>query len=185
MGSGSRIKQYERRFFEGEQKRGEREEKAFHTLGIFGEYEVREAKGDGYELLKSGEVVGIFPEARIEEDRIVFKLSHGVNLVVSEKRVRETFSPERAELCGLMASDGCVCKYRGKEGKSFGYEVSLTTIDYELVGVFKELFGDIYSMMPHERLKQHKTKEGEKEHYYVAISPNSRSEEHTSELQSP
>ena len=169
MGSGSRVKQYERRFFEGEQKRGGREEKAFHTVGIFGEYEVRESKGGGYELLKSGEVVGIFPEARIEESRVIFKLSHGMNLEVSEERVRETFSPERAELCGLMASDGCVCKYQGKEGKSFGYEVSLTTVDYELVGIFKELFGDIYSMMPHEHLKQHKTKEGEKEHYYVAI----------------
>lgn len=85
MGSGSRVRQYKRRFFEGEQAREEREEKTFHVVGTFGEYEVREAEGGGYELLKSGKVVGIFSEARVEENRVVFKLSRGMNLEVSEK----------------------------------------------------------------------------------------------------
>jgi DNA-binding transcriptional regulator WhiA len=92
-----------------------------------------------------------------------------MNLKVSEKGVREILSPEKAELCGLIASDGCVCKYRSKKGKSTGYEVSLTTVDYELMGVFKKLSEDVYSMTPHEYLKHHKTKEGEKEHYRTAM----------------
>jgi hypothetical protein len=164
MGSGFRIKQYERRFFEGEQKRGEREEKAFHTVGIFGEHEVRESKGGGYELLKSGEVVGIFPEARIEESRVIFKLSHGMNLVVSEKGIREILTAEKAELCGLISSDGTICKYR-----SGGYEVSLRNVDHAPIGVFKELSEDTYGMTPHEHIKWHKTKEGKKQHYHIAI----------------
>ena len=164
MGSGSRIKQYERRFFEGEQKRGEREEKAFHTVGIFGEHEVRESKGGGYELLKSGEVVGIFPEARIEEGRVIFKLSHGVNLEVSEKRVREILTKEKAELCGLISSDGTICKYR-----SGGYEVSLGNVDHALIEIFKKVSEDTYGMTPHEHIKWHKTQEGKKQHYHIAI----------------
>jgi len=164
MGSGSRIKQYERRFFEGEQKRGGREEEAFHTVGTFGEYEVRESKGGGYELLKSGEVVGIFPEAKIEESRVIFKLSHGMNLVVSEKGIREILTAEKAELCGLIASDGTICKYR-----SGGYEVSLRNVDHAPIGVFKELSEDTYGMTPHEHIKWHKTKEGKKQHYHIAI----------------
>jgi len=164
MGSGSRVKQYERRFFEGEQKRGGREEKAFHTVGIFGEYEVRESKGGGYELLKSGEVVGIFPEARIEESRVIFRLSHGMNLVVSEKGIREILTAEKAELCGLISSDGTICKYR-----SGGYEVSLRNVDHAPIGVFKELSEDTYGMTPHEHIKWHKTKEGKKQHYHIAI----------------
>lgn len=71
MGSGSRVRQYERRFFEGEQARGEREEETFHVAGTFGEYEVREAEGGGYELLKGGEVIGTFFQAEIEEDRVI------------------------------------------------------------------------------------------------------------------
>jgi hypothetical protein len=162
MGSGSRIKQYERRFFEGEQKRGEREEKAFHTVGIFGEYEVRESKGGGYELLKSGEVVGIFPEARIEGDRITFRLSHGMNLEVSGKRIRETFSPERAELCGLIASDGTICKYART------YEVSFKNVDYELINGFCILVKEVYNMESHIYSTSHVTKKGEKREYYRA-----------------
>ncbi len=169
MGSGSRIKQYGRRFFEGEQAREKREDEAFHVVKIFGKYEVHEAESGGYELLKGGEVIGTFSQARIEEERVIFKLSHGMNLELSEKGIRETLALEKAKLCGLMGSDGCVCKHKGKEGSGVGYEVSLTTIDHELVGVFKELSENIYSMTSHEHIKYHKTKQGEKEHYYVAI----------------
>ncbi|MEM4610892.1 MAG: hypothetical protein QW190_08400 [Thermoproteota archaeon] len=88
MGGGSRVKQYERRFYEGEQVRGEREEERFHVLRTFEKYEVREAEGGGYELLKGGEVIGIFSEAKVEEGRIVFKLSKGMSLEILERKVR-------------------------------------------------------------------------------------------------
>lgn len=168
LGSGLRIKQYEKRFFQGEQKHEEKEGETFNIVKTFGAYEVREAS-EGYELLKNGEVVGTFSEAKVEENRIIFKLSHGMNLEVSENGVREILSPEKAELSGLIASDGCICKYQSKKGKSTGYEISLVTVDYELVGVFKKLSEDVYSMTPHEYLKHHKTKEGEKEHYRTAM----------------
>ncbi|MBO3842232.1 MAG: hypothetical protein FGF48_07440 [Candidatus Brockarchaeota archaeon] len=127
MGGGSRIKQYERRFFEGEQIREEREDEIFHIVKTFRDYEVREAEGGGYEQLKSGEFVGTFSEAKVEGNRIIFELSHGVNLEVSEKGIREILTSEKAELCGLIASDGTICKYRGKYG---GHEVSLRSIDH-------------------------------------------------------
>ncbi|MGC9202377.1 MAG: LAGLIDADG family homing endonuclease [Thermoproteota archaeon] len=167
MGSGSRTKQYERRFFQGEQKHEEKEE-TFNIIKTLGAYEVREANG-GYELLKNGEVVGTFCEAKVEEKRIIFKLSHGMNLEVSEKGVREILSPEKAELCGLIASDGCVCKYQSKKGKSTGYEVSLTTVDPELAEVFDKLAREVYSIAPHHYIRHHKTKEGEKPHLKVAL----------------
>jgi hypothetical protein len=113
--------------------------------------------------------VGTFCEAKVEEKRIIFKLSHGTNLEVSEKGVREILSPEKAELCGLIASDGCVCKYQSKKGKSTGYEVSLTTVDPELAEVFDKLAREVYSIAPHHYIRHHKTKEGEKPHLKVAL----------------
>ncbi|MEM2058922.1 MAG: hypothetical protein QXZ66_08055 [Thermoproteota archaeon] len=93
MGSGSRIKQYGRRFFEGEQAREKREDEAFHVVKSFGKYEVRKAKEDGYELLKEGEVIGAFSQAKIEEDRVIFKLSRGMSLEISGKGIREMVFP--------------------------------------------------------------------------------------------
>jgi hypothetical protein len=168
MGGGSRVKQYERRFFEGEQTREEREDEIFHVVETLGKYEVREAEGGGYELLKGGEVVGIFSQARIEEDRIIFKLSHGVNLEASEKGVREMFSPERAELCGLIASDGTVCKHQEKEGKSIAYDVSLKTVDHRLAEVFDRLFEETYGINPHHYIGYHKA-HGEKRQHYEEV----------------
>jgi len=164
MGGGSRIRQYERRFFQGEQARGEREDETFQTVGVFGEYEVREAEGGGYELLKDGESIGVFSEAKVEEGRIVFKLSHGVNLEVSEKEVREILAPEKAELCGLIAADG----YISKRGKGI-YEVSLSTIDKEMVEVFKRLSEEIYGITPHCYLKHHEIEGERRENYEVGI----------------
>ncbi|MEM2088230.1 MAG: LAGLIDADG family homing endonuclease [Thermoproteota archaeon] len=169
MGGGSRVKQYERRFYEGEQARGEREEETFNVAGAFGEYEVREAGGSGYELLKSGEAVGIFSEARVEEDRIVFKLSHGMNLEASEKGVREIFSPERAELCGLIAADGTICKHREKEGKSIAYDVSLKTVDHRLAGVFDRLVEETYGITPHHYIGYHKACGEKRQHYEEVV----------------
>ena len=124
---------------------------------------INETEKCGYELLKSGEVVGIFPEARIEESRVIFKLSHGVNLEVSEKRARETFSPERAELCGLIASDGTICKYVRT------HEVSFKNVDCELIDGFCRLADEVYDIKPHLYSTSHVTKEGEKREYYRAV----------------
>jgi len=170
MGSGSRVRQYERRFFEGEQARGEKEEEAFHAVGVFGEYEVREVKGGGYELLKNGEIIGIFSEARIEGSRVVFKLSHGMNLEISEKGVREILTSEKTKLCGLIASDGTICKYYTKpEGKSMAHEISLRSVSYELAEAFDKLIKEIYGMTPHHYLSHHEVKGEKRQHYRVAI----------------
>lgn len=164
MGSGSRVRQYERRFFEGELTRGgEREEGHSILVKAFREYEIRKT-GDGYELLKGGEVVGVFPKAEIEKDRVVFKLNKGMNLEVSERGVREIFSPEKAKLCGLIAADG----YIGKRGKGI-YEVSLTTVDEEMVEIFKRLSKEVYGIIPHKYLKHHKIKGEIRENYDVPI----------------
>ncbi|MBO3753803.1 MAG: LAGLIDADG family homing endonuclease [Candidatus Brockarchaeota archaeon] len=130
----------------------------FHVARTFREYEVREAEG-GYELLKEGEAVGIFSEAKVEKDRIVFKLSHGMNLEGSEKGVRETFSPGRAELCGLIAADGTVCKYERT------HEVSFKNEDRELTNTFCELVKEFFDTIPHLYFARHITKEGEEREY--------------------
>ncbi len=169
MGSGSRVRQYERRFYGGEQARGEREEDTFHVAGTFGEYEVREAGGGGYELLKSGKVAGIFSEARVEEDRVAFKLSHGMNLEVSEKGVREIFGPGRAELCGLIAADGSISKYQEREGKSTIYKIHLKTNDRELAEVFDKLFEETYRITPHHYIGHHKARGGKEQHYEEVV----------------
>lgn len=169
MGSGSRVRQYERRFFEGEPIRGEREDEAFHVARTIGEYEIYEAEGGGYELLKEGEVIGIFSEANIEEGRIIFKLSRGMNLEVSEGGVREILTPEKAELCGLMAADGYIRKLRWIKGEGVAYEASLTTVDEKLADFFERISEEVYGVTPHRNLKYHKTKEGKAKHYEVAI----------------
>ncbi|MEM3712703.1 MAG: LAGLIDADG family homing endonuclease [Thermoproteota archaeon] len=143
MGGGSRIGQYERRFHEGEQEREREEIEVSYVVKTFGEYEIREAESGGYELLKGGEVIGTFTEAEIEEDRVVFKLAYGTSLEVSEKGVREILSPAKAELCGLLASDGCV-----RVGKGGRYEVSLSTVDEEMVEAFKRLCEEVYGITP-------------------------------------
>jgi len=169
MGSGSRIKQYERRFFEGEQTREEREGEIFHVVETFREYEVYEAEDGGYALLKGGEIVGTFSDAKIEEDGITFKLSHGVNLEVSEKGVREIFSLGRAELCGLIAADGSISKYQEREGKSTIYKVYLKTVDHELAEVFDRLFEKIYGVTPHHYIGYHKAEGRKRQHYEEVV----------------
>jgi hypothetical protein len=47
MGSGSRVKQYERRFHEGEQTREKREDEVFRLLRVFGDYEIYESNSGG------------------------------------------------------------------------------------------------------------------------------------------
>jgi len=147
MGSGSRIGQCKRRFFEGEQARGEKEEEASHVVGAFGEYEVRKSESGGYALCKSGEVVGAFSGAKVERERVVFELSHGMNLEVSDKGVRGRLGSEKAELCGLMASDGGI--YIGSQ-KTRIYEVYFDSKSEVLARAFSNLIEEIYSEIPRD-----------------------------------
>lgn len=75
MGGGSAVRQYKRRFLQGELKDTGRKdgcEEAPQKLRSFGEYEVRETESDEYKLIKAGVAVGVFSEARVEEDRTLF-----------------------------------------------------------------------------------------------------------------
>lgn len=82
-----------------------------------------------------------------------------MNLEASEKGVREIFSPGRAELCCLIASDGTVCKYERT------HEVSFKNEDRELTNTFCELAKEIFDTMPHLYFARHITKEGEEREY--------------------
>lgn len=123
----------------------------------------------GYILLKDGNVVGIFSEAEVKEDRIIFRLSQGMNLEVSEKGVRGILNPEKAELCGQMAADGYIRKLRWVKGEGVAYEASLTTIDEKLAEAFEKISEKVYGITPHCNVEYHRTKEGEAKHYEVTI----------------
>lgn len=157
MGGGSRVKQYKRRFFQGESIHKEREGAAFNVVKTFGEYEIREAKKGEYELLKGNEVVGMFSEAQVKDDRVIFKLSRGMRLEVSEKGIRKILAPEKAELCGLIASDGGIFHRV--------YEVYFDTKDEKLVEVFSKLVETVYGITP-RYYKYHRTVEGEERIYH-------------------
>ncbi|MGC8578325.1 MAG: LAGLIDADG family homing endonuclease [Thermoproteota archaeon] len=165
MGGGLREKQYENRFFQGKAIYRGKESEVFKTVKTFGKYEVRKAEDEGYELLKNGEVVGIFPEVKIEENRVLFKLSYGMNLEVSEREVREVLSPEKAELCGLIAADGSLPQRREKGI----YEAQLTSKDKELAEIYTELSEKVYGITPHHYYMYRKT-EREKERTYHRMS---------------
>lgn len=83
MGGGSAVRQYQRRFLLGEpEKTGKKEEckEAYGDIRAFGEYGVRGAEDKKYGLVKRGEVIGMFSEAHIKKDRILFPLSRGYYL---------------------------------------------------------------------------------------------------------
>lgn len=171
MGSSSRIRQYQRRFFKGKPIYGEEKKEVFGFVRNFGKYEVRGTEEAGYELLKGGEIVGTFSEALIEEDRVVFKLRHGMNLEVSERGIREILSFEKAELCGMISADGGIRQHFYSKEKRYGvYDVYFVTIDNELVKAFSKLVKEIYNMTPHDYIGHHRTRKGEvKVHHRVTI----------------
>ncbi|MBO3842218.1 MAG: hypothetical protein FGF48_07365, partial [Candidatus Brockarchaeota archaeon] len=77
MGGGSAVRQYERRFLQGEPEdtgRKDECEEAPQKERSLGEYEVRESESGECELIKGTAVIGVFSEARIEEGRILFPL---------------------------------------------------------------------------------------------------------------
>lgn len=152
MGSGSAIGQYKRRFhqegtiYERRLAPEERcKEQTIETLKSFGEYEIRVTKEGEYEPLRSGESIGRFSSIFIKEDRVLFPLSHGMALEISEIGCRTIFTPEKAELCGLIASDGGL--YSTREHPI--HQVSFTSKDREIVDHYKELFKEVYNIEPH------------------------------------
>ncbi|MBO3832925.1 MAG: LAGLIDADG family homing endonuclease [Candidatus Brockarchaeota archaeon] len=156
MGGGTRVGQWKERFFEGEiEYEGafeegaelqcrEDENEVSNIIASFGEYEAR-GTDEGYELLKGEEVIGIFKESIIQDDRIFFELSRGVYLEVSEGGIREILTSEKAELCGLIASDGGF--YMNENYHH--YRVYLSSADEEVAKHYEELFEKTYHKRPH------------------------------------
>lgn len=163
--------QYKRRFLKGEKVR-EEGEKESHVIASFrrGGYEVHEAEGGGYELINEGVFTGVFSEARVEKHRILFKLSHGMNLEISDRGAKEILREGKAELCGLLASDGTIYEYMvcPRDRSPFiQRQVSLSSMDHEVIEIYKDLFEDIYGFEPHEYVLRRRTKKGESEEYHA------------------
>lgn len=166
MGGGSVIKQYERRFGQGEsvyEKEStihdvECEKYEAKTIRVFGEYEIRKTEREEYELLKKGELIGKFSKAIIEEDRFLFPLSRGILLEVSEEGRKEIATPKKAEICGLIASDGGL--YSTREHSD--HEVHFTSKNRELIERYNDLFKEVYGIEPHV---YHKRKRDGREYF--------------------
>jgi len=158
MGSGSAIRQWDERFNQGEHGwTGEKQEECSfdempQMVKAFGGWEVwKDEKGD-YTLVRRGEVVGIFHEAIVEEDRVLFLLNKGMELEVSEKGVREIMTPEKAELCGMIGADGGCRKqhrYNEERGHWYAYIIAYYSEDEELIEKYDELFKQVYNRTPH------------------------------------
>lgn len=156
MGGGSVIRQWERRFLQGKQESSGKKEKCAEVRGLvraFGEYEVYETEDGKHELIKNDYVVGIFSEARIEEERVLFSLSRGMLLEVSKSGVREIIGPEKAILMGLVASDGGYSFRRSIHSRGKGYRTDYRTAfcskDKELIDVFDDLVEKVYAKSSH------------------------------------
>jgi hypothetical protein len=173
MGGGSAIKQSERRSHQGESVQGEYPSKETDCQKeepkankILGKYEIHKTV-DGYELLKDGEPIGWFSVAVIEDDRVVYQLSHGISLEVSERGCREILISEKAELCGLIASDGGIYSTKAHPH----HEVHFISVDRELVERYYELFKKVYGIDPHLHYKKKSTGESyfESRTYYRGV----------------
>ncbi len=155
MGGGSAIRQHQRRFLQGEpEETGRKEEcvEAYWTVKTFGEYEMRETKDSEYELFKEGIAIGTFTEAHVEEERILFPLSRGMLLEVSEGGVREIATPEKAILMGMIASDGSNTFRREKRpegGYRTEYSIRFYSENKELIRIFGEVSEKTYGLTPH------------------------------------
>lgn len=159
MGGGSAIRQYERRFLQGEREdTGKKEEceEARWAVKVFGEYEVRGTESGEYELIKGSTIIGTFSEARIEEERTLFPLSRGMLLEVSEKGIREIATPEKATFLGFISSDGSNAYYRKIDSKGrhhTSYSTRFFSEDEELIEKFEELSKEIYGLTPHRYVR--------------------------------
>jgi len=152
MGGGSAVRQCERRFHQGKSIHEDNsgsdvrcKKEVPGTNNVFGKYVIRKTKKGEYELLKGGESIGWFSVAVVKNDRVLFPLSQGMLLEVSEGVCREILTPEKAELCGLIASDGGMYSTKAHPH----HEVHFISIDRELVDRYNELFKKIYGIEPH------------------------------------
>ena len=149
MGAGSRVRQFEYRFYQGEPSLSDAVKscnEGGELIAEFGEYQIVNG-ADGYELVKGGRIVGIFEEASIESERVVFKLSTGMLLEVTDEGVREVFTKEKAGLHGLTASDGSL--YNGRPG-SRAYRISLESESPELTDLYSQYFEAVYHRQMHQ-----------------------------------
>jgi len=159
MGAGSVVRQYKRRFHRGESVsdsvypvdiKGKCDRKVPEIVKDFGIYIICKTEDEDYELLKRGESVGWFSVAVVEDDRVLFALSQGIQLEVSKLGLREILTSEKAELCGLIGSDGGIYPPH--------YEIHFISVDRELIERFHELFKKVYNIEPH--LYSYKKREG-------------------------
>jgi hypothetical protein len=161
MGSGYAKEQYRERFGQGAPAWSGEKGGECVAGGVkqFGEHEVRETASGGYELSKGGMVVGSFGSGRVDPDRVVFPLSRGTWLEVSEQGTREVLSMEKALLAGLIASDGGNHFYPGT-GKKKGsyYTTRFASEDRELMTLFDGLAKSVYNKSPGHYGKEGYTK---------------------------
>jgi len=142
MGAGSKVRQFEHRFYQGEPSLSDAIEscnEGGESIAAFGEYQIPHG-ADGYELVKGGRIVGIFEEASIESERAIFKLSTGMLLEVTGSGIREIFSKEKAGLHGLTASDGSL--YGGR--RTHAYNIRFESESPELVDLYSKYFEGVY-----------------------------------------
>ncbi|MGB9717590.1 MAG: LAGLIDADG family homing endonuclease [Thermoproteota archaeon] len=160
MGGGSAVRQHQRRFLQGEPEETGRKEEcegAYWMVKSFGGYEVRETEGGEYELVKGGIVIGTFSEARVEEERILFLLSRGMLLEVSEGGIREIATPDKAILMGMIASDGSNTfrrEQRSEGGYRTEYSIRFYSEDKELVRTFDEVSEKTYDTASHHYVRK-------------------------------
>ncbi|MBO3833092.1 MAG: LAGLIDADG family homing endonuclease [Candidatus Brockarchaeota archaeon] len=160
MGGGSVIRQHKRRLLQGEpEETGRKEEceEAYWMIKSFGKCKVRETESGEYELVKGTTTVGIFSEACIEERRILFPLSHGMLLEVSNEGISEIATPDKAVLFGLISSDGSNAYYWRIDSKGryhSEYSTRFYSEDNELIELFDELFEKIYGLNPHHYIRK-------------------------------
>lgn len=161
MGAGSAVRQYKRRFHQGKSVHEDYsgsdvrcKKEVSDTIKVFGIYVIRKTKNAEYELLKKGESVAWFSVAVVKDDRILFPLSQGILLEVSERGCREILTSEKAELCGLIGSDGGTYSTKAHPH----HEVHFISIDRELVDRYNELFKKVYDIEPY--LHSYKKKGG-------------------------
>ncbi len=148
MGEASLIRQHQLRFHEGEHVSTENKEgwksceQSSQQTIEFGEYKVSITESEEYKLVRGDTVIATFSKAKMEEDRILFPLGLGVMLEVSKDGIKEIFIPEKAELCGLIASEGSLPSQRGH------YRIFFHSADIELIKRFNELFEKVYGKVP-------------------------------------
>lgn len=151
MGWGSLREQFRSRFNKGDYIDTEEKEEwlnceqAYKQIIDFGEYKVGKTENEEYELLKDNTLVSAFSEALMEEGRILFPLSHGMLLEISESGARKILTPEKAELCGLIAAEGSLYPYERKVHN----QIFFHSADMEIIEKHIELFKKVYGVTPH------------------------------------